>query len=89
MGWWKINDGGQMDWEHDTDSNLINAIPGKHTPENHYSGDEPADIMDQALEDIVKLYEKTWGRRPYPEELQAAWDFCYGGLIGEWEDEAK
>ena len=55
MGWWKINGpGGGIDWDAPCEGNLVNAIPGQSTVENHYNGDEPADIVDDAVEELRK-----------------------------------
>lgn len=62
-GWWAIAPG----------------EPGLHWPPlstGLYLGDSPADIMDQAIKDIIREYETAWGRKPYMVELQAVWDFC-------------
>ena len=43
-------------------------------PEMH-NGDTPADIMGDAIEKIVKSYEKEWKRKPYRKEMQAVFKF--------------
>lgn len=57
MGWWKINtpSRGQIDPTHVTGSRLLNAVPGEDTCENHYNGDEPADSMGVALDEVLAL----------------------------------
>src|SRR4051812_3735691 len=57
MGWWKINspDRGGIDRAHATGSKLLNAVPGRHTPENHYNGDGPADAMGNAVDGVLKV----------------------------------
>ena len=82
MGWWKINspECGGIDHEnlptgHDSDSKLLNAIPGRDSPEDHYNGDGPADTMQAAIGEIADQYREEWGRWPYYEELQAMFNF--------------
>lgn len=38
-------------------------------------GDVPADILGCALEEIVRVYEKDVGRKPYREEVQKLINF--------------
>jgi hypothetical protein len=81
-GWWKIKDveSGQIDWDQpDKESGLINAIPGQDAPKEMYNGDGPADIMDVAIRQIADEYEETWNRKPYPEEIEAVFNFCFNG----------
>jgi len=59
MGWWNANDNGGMFGEDD----------------EKVWGDGPADILDEAIERIVKEFEEDWGRRPTLEELQAGFRF--------------
>lgn len=52
MGWWRISGpSGQIDWakQPNGSATLLNYIPGKHSPENHYNGDEVADILDKVV----------------------------------------
>jgi hypothetical protein len=52
MGWWRIDGpSGQINWSKQDDGNamLLNHIPGKHSPENYYNGDEPADVLDKVV----------------------------------------
>ena len=52
MGWWRIDGpAGGIDWskQESGGATLFNYIPGKHSPENHYNGDEPADILDKVV----------------------------------------
>ena len=61
MGWWSITD-----------------ESGGISPYGNVglcNGDGPADILDDAIERVIKEYEESWGRKPYIEELQAAWNF--------------
>lgn len=57
MGWWKINSPGSggIDRAHATGSRLLNAVPGRHTPENHYNGDRPADAMGNAVDRVLTV----------------------------------
>lgn len=80
MGWWKINsvETGGIDWDGST---LANKIPGQDTPDGLYNGDEPADIMGEALHEISKVYQKAWGRPAKEEELTACFNFCKNGML--------
>ncbi len=40
-----------------------------------HSGDESADVMGKALEDIIAIYHETWKRNPTYNELRFAFDF--------------
>ena len=44
--------------------------------ENMVNGDGPADHMEEAIGKITQEYLKSFGRKPYKEELQAVLDFC-------------
>jgi len=44
--------------------------------ENMVNGDEPADIMIDAIEQIQKAYREAFDRPPYKEELEAVFEFC-------------
>lgn len=82
MGWWQINsvEKGQIDWSVKRDDNeLINAIPGKHDATKMYNGDEPADIMDEALDKIEKAFIRAWKRPPCRDEYLACFNFCVNG----------
>ncbi|HDZ27055.1 hypothetical protein LCGC14_1002560 [marine sediment metagenome] len=79
MGWWKIKDEtGHIDWEHKskTHPNVVNAIPGDDDKEVSYLGDEVADIFDETLGKMDKVYKKNWGRCMKKEELVALLNFC-------------
>jgi hypothetical protein len=41
-------------------------------------GDAPADIMDEALEDVVKTFADGVGRRPTKAEIRAGLEFALG-----------
>lgn len=61
MGWWHIKEN----------------EPGVHTEKTDLTiGDGPADIMDKAIEAIVKNYKENIGRSPYKVELDALLAFC-------------
>ena len=34
-------------------------------------GDSPADIMDKAIDKIIKLFQKDWNRNPTEQEIKA------------------
>lgn len=96
MGWWKINETGGIDWDempsgNDDTTGLVNAIPGRDTLEDHYNGDEPADVMERALSELDAIYQRVWGRKPYVEEIDAAFNFVMGprrdGTDGEETDD--
>lgn len=70
-GWWAFDPNigpGITSWK---------TKPG-YTGEYH-NGDQPADIMDAAFKDIEAAYIETWGEPPKPIEMQAVFDFCFGG----------
>ncbi len=46
-------------------------------------GDGPADVMGDAIDEIIGLYHRRWGRDPTAEELSAVLQFVLGGL--GWE----
>lgn len=70
MGWWKINE-----IEDNENTGLYNALPNEDKAGNEYSGDGPADIMDNAIELIITEYNKTWGRAPTRNEIIASFEF--------------
>lgn len=57
MGWWNTASNGSM-------------FEGIHDP-NHYWGDGPADIMDEALSEIRVQFKDAFGREPTLSELLA------------------
>jgi len=87
MGWWKIRDveSGMIDWSHKCPTNeaLANAAPGQDAKNLRYNGDGPADAMEEALKKVNGLYEETWGRAAYREELQAVFNFVANGTYRE------
>jgi len=56
--------------------------------ETYLNGDQPADVMDQALHDIEDAYTGEYGigRPPKPVEMQAVFDFCFGGWKKRMEE---
>jgi hypothetical protein len=60
MGWW--NSGSDGSSLHSEDTGLT-------------WGDGPADVMDSAIERIVKEFESAWGRKPLRAELEAGFLF--------------
>lgn len=81
MGWWKIVnvESGGIDWNFDSGGPNINATIDNITNEL-VNGDGPADIMGDAIEKVIKEYEKEWKRKPKVRELQAVFNFCLGGV---------
>ncbi len=43
-------------------------------------GDEPADTMCDALDEVIKAFEKEWNRKPTVFELEYGLSFSLGGL---------
>jgi len=78
-GWWAFDPNigpGITACPSEYDGGLMNVFPGD---QNFHNGDQPADIMDEAFKDIEAAYIATWGEPPKPVELQAVFDFCFGG----------
>jgi len=73
MGWWSINniEEGGIDW----------SEQGKSL----YNGDSPADILGDAINKVIKEYQRAWNRKPYTEEIQAAWNFVARDVLEELE----
>jgi hypothetical protein len=82
MGWWRIDgNSGQINWSSQSTggATLLNHIPGKHSSENYYNGDEPADVLDKVVSTFLdkmtdagyKAAAKTafTGEADAPEEL--------------------
>ena len=72
MGWWSVSD----------ESGGISPFGNMGL----YGGDSVADILDEAISKVVKEYEVAWGRKPYVEEIQAAWNFSTSVVIDELEN---
>ena len=96
-GWWAAHpETGQMVHPPVDKGGLMNAIPGVDPNEGQmYVGDEPADIMDGALDEVDLAYRREWGRPASPAELQAVWAFCSRKVVqtqswklNEWVDDA-
>jgi hypothetical protein len=60
-------------------------ITNEDSKHEMYNGDTPADIMGDAISEIVKTYEKEWGRKPYRKELKAVFSFT-SSLSQYYED---
>lgn len=78
MGWWRINcaeKGGLGPKPSGSKRELLNALPGTDSAEDFYNGDEPADAMQDAIDKITDIYQRTWKRPPAPEELEAVFNF--------------
>jgi hypothetical protein len=62
MGWWRI-DGttGRVAWSsRGADGAILdNHIPGVHSGENHYNGDEVTDILDKAISTMCDRFTIT------------------------------
>jgi hypothetical protein len=57
MGWWRIEGpSGGIEWSSRGADGavLANHIPGRHSPENYYNGDEPADILDKVINTMLE-----------------------------------
>lgn len=74
MGWWSITD---KDGGISTLGNI-----------GLYGGDDPSDVIGSALKKIIKQYEDEFGRKPYVEEIQAAWNFSTRSFFDEQLDNA-
>jgi len=72
MGWWSITD----------ESGGISPFGNMGL----YGGDSVADILDDAIAKIIKEYEEAVGRKPYIQEVKAAWNFSTRIVF---EDELK
>lgn len=42
-------------------------------------GDAPADVLDDAVDEIIKIFERDVGRKPTKTELIAGMKFSLGG----------
>lgn len=68
MGWWNSGaDGSSLHFE---DTGLI-------------WGDQPADIIDTALDSIAECFAQVHGRPPTKDEVRAGLEFSLGGINGE------
>lgn len=80
MGWWKIKDveTGRIDHGHTKENRAgcSNAVPGDAEDEPYLvNGDEPADLMNAALDTICDCYRRAWHRNPKLDELRAVFNF--------------
>jgi len=57
MGWWSTNKEGHSFAENDGNGMVW--------------GDAPADVIDNAVAEIVKIFREDWGRPPIKDELIA------------------
>jgi len=75
MGWWRISgpEGG-------IDLSKKTAC---------YNGDEPTDILGNALDEVDKAYYREWKRPARIAELEAAFAFVMGPLRREAEEGAR
>ncbi len=44
------------------------------------SGERPADVMTNALGEIIELYKEAYGRKPKRRELEATFNLCADAL---------
>lgn len=67
MGWWDADRAGMSFAQNDDTEDFV-------------WGDSPADVMDDALAQIAKIFEETWERKPTLGELRAGLEFslCAG-----------
>ncbi len=72
MGWWGIT--------HERVCLGFLVEEGSKRDTGMYMGDGPADSMGDATAAIVKDYERTWKRKPYKREMEAALEFVMGGM---------
>lgn len=63
MGWWSTNRGGYSFAEEEGEEMVW--------------GDGPADLLDNAIDEIDKEFIETWGRPATTHELVAGMRFCY------------
>lgn len=59
MGWWRIDGpSGHVDWTSRGDDGAVleNHIPGMHSPENHYNGDETVDLLDKVVSTMLDRF---------------------------------
>ena len=96
MGWWKMDaETGGIACSPPSGKpagvELLNAIPGRDTVDDHYGGDAPADIMGNALRDIAACWQKHWGRPPCLDEIDGVFAFCMGRhrKVGHFQDSTK
>ena len=72
MGWWSIT-------AKRSGLPLTDLLEGRESEKSGMvSGDGPADIMGPAVDKLIALYEKEWGRKPYKQELLSVLNFVSG-----------
>ena len=79
MGWWVSNTNGGIDFDAKADDgDMVNHFPGLDDPNMPLWGDEPADIMGEAIAQISALWVSRWGRLPSVDEIQRGIRFTVG-----------
>lgn len=79
MGWWQIDlTKEEVEAFENSDQLLMNSLPKRDSANRLYSGDQPADIMEETIGAIDRVYKKAWGRNARREELIAALEFVIG-----------
>jgi hypothetical protein len=74
MGWWRAGEDGSS--LHEEETGLV-------------WGDDPADIVDNALDEIEQEFLQFWGRKPLRKELVAGILFGLGGYEGDGDPEQR
>jgi 2'-5' RNA ligase len=86
-GWWAISPGNPGINPPPVDKGgLMNALPGTDPGGARYNGDGPADTMGNTFANINDQYMEAWGRPATQEEMQAVFDFVFGGFKGHPEN---
>lgn len=82
MGWWEIKsvENGQINFNKIYEDGIAHARFSEDDDNVMVNGDGPADTMGVAIDDIIKQYEKAWGRKPCVEEIQAVFNFVFNAL---------
>lgn len=68
MGWWHAGESGGI-------AGLQNADAEDEGP---LVGDGPADVLGDALQEVIQCYRRGLGRSPTVEELDLCWKFVTG-----------
>lgn len=66
MGWWTQDEEGHSFADAKGEGEMV-------------WGDGPADALDNAIAEIVKEFETTYGRKPTKAEMRAGLEFSLGG----------
>ena len=64
MGWW-------------TPKTVESGQPESRPEDAILIGDEPADVMGDALDKINSIYETKWERPPQKDEIKALFNFVF------------